>query len=224
MDKRLMGHWISIEDLEAMQRRTEEGWRMDGWYKDILAKEPTPFMLPIKAEVGPTGEPVRGELKVMYQSGLIAPCAWLIEDEVEDYASTGIYQASPLIDVPKHFRFSQNFKALDFWPPIEAHCKFIRVDPLLVQALEEIRCYLEGAKITILSGYRNPEYNRSVGGVPDSAHIDGLAADIKAEVETFAELLKACDHIISNQGGVGAYPDKGFVHIDIRGYRSRWEA
>ncbi len=37
---------------------------------------------------------------------------------------------------------------------------------------------LLGVPITISSGYRSPQLNRSVGGAPDSAHLSGRAADI----------------------------------------------
>lgn len=36
-----------------------------------------------------------------------------------------------------------------------------------------------GCPIIINSGYRNPEYNKSVGGVANSQHLTGCAADIR---------------------------------------------
>lgn len=42
--------------------------------------------------------------------------------------------------------------------------------------LEKIRALL-GAPMSIDSGYRCPALNKAVGGVPNSAHIDGYAAD-----------------------------------------------
>lgn len=44
------------------------------------------------------------------------------------------------------------------------------------QGLEKIRALL-GAPLHIDSGYRCPTLNKAVGGVPDSAHIQGYAAD-----------------------------------------------
>lgn len=46
----------------------------------------------------------------------------------------------------------------------------------LADRLEEVRA-LFGRPIQITSGYRNPVVNAAVGGVPDSAHAQGLAAD-----------------------------------------------
>lgn len=225
MDKKLMGHWLSIEELEAMEVRTRQGFRMEGFFKEILGRKATPLMLSLEPVVGPSDDVVAtGTMKTMYPSGQMASGAYLLEEEIAQYATTGIYHAAQLIDVPKHFRFSRNFKALDFWPPIEQRVKFIRVSPLLVQCLEEIREVLGGVKVTIISGYRPPAYNQLYGGSGLSAHADGLAADIRAEVETHEELLAACDKVIGDLGGVGNYSCLGYVHIDVRGYRSRWVA
>jgi len=52
------------------------------------------------------------------------------------------------------------------------------IQRLMVTAmgLEKIRALL-GAPLHIDSGYRCPALNKAVGGVPDSAHIEGYAAD-----------------------------------------------
>jgi len=46
----------------------------------------------------------------------------------------------------------------------------------LAMGLEQIRALL-GAPMHIDSGYRCPALNKAVGGVPDSAHVHGYAAD-----------------------------------------------
>ncbi|WP_333992690.1 D-Ala-D-Ala carboxypeptidase family metallohydrolase [Burkholderia orbicola] len=47
----------------------------------------------------------------------------------------------------------------------------------LAQTLERARALLGGRPMQITSGYRSPTLNRAVGGVPTSAHAQGLAAD-----------------------------------------------
>lgn len=47
----------------------------------------------------------------------------------------------------------------------------------LAYALEEVRTLLNNRPILISSGFRAPRVNAAVGGVPNSAHVDGLAAD-----------------------------------------------
>lgn len=44
--------------------------------------------------------------------------------------------------------------------------------------LEKVRALL-GSPLFIDSGYRSPAVNKAVGGVPDSAHVQGYAADFK---------------------------------------------
>ena len=100
--------------------------------------------------------------------------------------------------------------------------RYLRVSPHLVEALEKIRTALGDRPLTIHSAYRPPAYNRQVGGVANSAHIDGLAADLSVEGVSTAELHRACEKVIGDSGGVGYYPTQQFVHIDVRGSRSRW--
>lgn len=47
----------------------------------------------------------------------------------------------------------------------------------LAALLEQVRA-LVGAPIVISSGYRSPALNKAVGGASNSAHVQGLAADI----------------------------------------------
>lgn len=75
----------------------------------------------------------------------------------------------------------------------------------------------------VISGYRTPTYNRSVGGAPRSYHVyaparQGVAADVRcmrgrpADWHAFLEKL--------NPGGLGSYPMH--VHVDNRAGRARW--
>lgn len=77
------------------------------------------------------------------------------------------------------------------------------------------------------SGYRTPEINAEVGGEPDSYHTRGCAADIHiSSVDaTDEELMKtvltaAAAYGLEESMGIGCYGD--WVHIDTRGYTSRW--
>ncbi len=73
--------------------------------------------------------------------------------------------------------------------------------------------------LVLLSGYRTPKLNARVkGAARRSTHMLGWAADIRipghtaAEIEAFARKGGA--------GGVGYYPDAGFVHLDAGRPRS----
>ncbi len=80
-----------------------------------------------------------------------------------------------------------------------------------------------GRPIVVTSGYRSPEHNKAVGGVINSQHVLGTAADIKPLEENMSdlpELQAICDEM-NVHGGVGFYDT--FVHIDVRGERARWD-
>lgn len=96
---------------------------------------------------------------------------------------------------------------------------------VLMNQLEVLRAELGGSPITIISGYRSPSHNTSVGGAARSQHLCGRAADIRvgdytpAQVHAKIEELIAAGHM--TQGGLGIYDT--FVHYDTRGTRARWD-
>lgn len=90
----------------------------------------------------------------------------------------------------------------------------------LYDKLNEIRLAY-GKPIIINSGYRSPEHNKKVGGVPNSYHVQGIAADIRPKFrKDLARLQSICDKL-NDRGGVGFYDS--FVHVDVRGTRARWD-
>ena len=94
----------------------------------------------------------------------------------------------------------------------------------LANQLQYVRDFLE-LPITLTNAYRCRSHNKEVGGVSDSQHILGKAADLQVKGLTTAELYKAVDilaeynHVL--QGGLGLY--NTFVHYDIRGNKTRWD-
>lgn len=94
----------------------------------------------------------------------------------------------------------------------------------LAANLEVLRAYLN-APIKINSGYRSPEYNKSVGGVKNSQHTKGTAADIVVKGMHSKDVYNSIEHLISigemQEGGLGLYDT--FIHYDIRqSGRARW--
>lgn len=75
--------------------------------------------------------------------------------------------------------------------------------------------------IIVNSGYRSHEHNAKVGGVKNSTHVQGIAADIRPEdLKDLEELQKIADEL-NPHGGVGFY--NTFVHVDVRGEKARWD-
>lgn len=87
-----------------------------------------------------------------------------------------------------------------------------------------------GKPITIMSGYRSPERNESVGGAKKSQHMEGNAVDIKVKGMKPEDVAKLVEKLIADgkmaQGGLGIYPretdELGWIHYDTRGVKARW--
>lgn len=92
----------------------------------------------------------------------------------------------------------------------------------LLQALEKIREWA-GAPVSIVSGVRCKKHNAAVNGAIRSRHLTGEAADIRVAGKTPEEVVEFCIKNWPDKYGVGYYPVSGFVHIDIRTSRARWE-
>ena len=82
-----------------------------------------------------------------------------------------------------------------------------------------------GLPISINSGYRNPKYNKKIGGAKFSQHLTASASDITVRDLTPKKLARTILKLIKagkmKQGGIGLY--NGFVHYDIRGTKARWD-
>ena len=72
-----------------------------------------------------------------------------------------------------------------------------------------------GHPLRINSGYRCPELNKAVGGVPTSQHVKGEAADIAAEdPHALAKVVRETPEIWREVDQMILYPT--FVHISHR--------
>ena len=101
-------------------------------------------------------------------------------------------------------------------------CGFDTVDTTLLHVLEYVRGAVK-SPIIITSGCRCPEHNAKIGGSKGSKHMQGRAADIKCPDVMFETLKAKVDHFMEGWGGVGYYPNQGFIHIDTRsGPPARW--
>lgn len=114
--------------------------------------------------------------------------------------------------VSKHFRVRE-FASKD-------GADKVLIDDDLVTLLEKIREAAGGA-VTINSGYRSPEHNAAVGGVSNSQHVKGTAADIVVEDTDPLTVGQIAEYILGNRGGIGVY--QTFTHVDTRAKKSRWD-
>lgn len=96
----------------------------------------------------------------------------------------------------------------------------VLIDTELVGILQMIRNKFNKS-VNINSAYRTPSYNAKIGGVSNSQHICGTAADICIYGIEPLKIAEYAEYIMKGFGGIGLY--KTFVHIDVRKKRARWK-
>lgn len=94
---------------------------------------------------------------------------------------------------------------------------------LLCQQLEKIRFFT--GPIIINSGVRCQAHNKKVGGVANSQHLYGRAADIRSAYvhskELYKRILVLMQEEVIKIGYIKYYEDKKFIHIDVRGIKTK---
>jgi uncharacterized protein YcbK (DUF882 family) len=114
-----------------------------------------------------------------------------------------------MYSVPKNMRIATNFLLSEF--ACKDGSKTVIVDFELLFLLQCLRDVV--GRVIVTSAYRTPEYNKKVGGIANSFHLDGKAADIKVPGLTPYEVAIIADRI--GFLGVGVYPT--FTHVDVGG-------
>lgn len=94
-------------------------------------------------------------------------------------------------------------------PTIEGSgAEFMDLD--FIKTLNSIR-HTAGIPMVITSGYRSPEHNEKIGGVKNSSHLKGVAADIA--VNNSADRIKIVAAAIAHKVRRIGVAD-GFIHLD----------
>jgi uncharacterized protein YcbK (DUF882 family) len=121
------------------------------------------------------------------------------------YCENGYYVPGALEEINYFFR---DFRANLIKP----------IDPRLLDLLHAIHQTSDGTKpFNLVSGYRSPQTNamlaaRLEGVARHSMHIEGKAADINLPGRQLSILERIA--LAMRFGGVGYYPQSGFVHVD----------
>ena len=87
------------------------------------------------------------------------------------------------------------------------------INGVLVDKLDALRDYV-GEPIHVTCMYRCARHNAEVGGVWNSQHVLGNAADIYCDGIGVDELAAAA--LAVGFDAVGRYYNSGFVHVDVR--------
>lgn len=124
-------------------------------------------------------------------------------------------------DISKNFSFSEfmcKCENCNGWGDASSHAAVRQnIINLVNTILQPLRDKLDEA-IFISSGVRCSAHNRAVGGVPDSRHLVGQAADIVTKTLTPGALAKIVETL--PVGGIGIY--SSFVHVDTGMKGRRW--
>lgn len=107
------------------------------------------------------------------------------------------------------------------WPNFNAKeiackcCGKTHIDPEAMDALQDLRD-LWGKPIRITSGHRCKDHNAKVGGKENSQHLK-LAFDCAIPTDEQGDFAAMADGV--GFTGIGVYPKRGFVHLDMGPHR-----
>lgn len=94
------------------------------------------------------------------------------------------------------------------------HCGEHGASQLLLDFLDDLREAV-GGPVQVTSVYRCPTHNANVGGVRNSQHVLGTAADVLVPPGFTVDSLASLG-IKLGADGIGRYYSMGFVHMDVR--------
>jgi uncharacterized protein YcbK (DUF882 family) len=133
------------------------------------------------------------------------------ERESAEFFQNGVYQGDALAGLDHILRdHRQNISA--------------PMDPKLFELLHQLQSKVDNhSEIHIISGFRSPKTNallagNSKGVAKKSYHMKGMALDIAIPGVDLKHLKDAARSL--QLGGVGYYPNSGFIHIDTGRVRS----
>jgi len=140
------------------------------------------------------------------------------------------YLRLPYLTTPDKPLAETNWQYIKYFKPTEFACPcpehkgkpVYDMSSNLVFALVNLR-ELINKPIIITSGWRCQKHNAEVGGRPDSPHLYKCAVDITipgVNFDRLVELYLACEHI--GFKGIGFYPVKKIIHIDMSNRIQRW--
>ena len=116
----------------------------------------------------------------------------------------------------------KHFKKPEFACKCGKYCNGypVEIDMNMVKIADEIRNRI-GKPIQINSGIRCKTHNANVGGVSNSQHLYGNAADLGCPSGcTPEQMASIAEEIMGDTGGIGIYT--WGIHIDTRSTKSRW--
>jgi uncharacterized protein YcbK (DUF882 family) len=142
--------------------------------------------------------------------------------EPNESGATGTELVESSVDVlgnitNKNIQITEHFNSKEFVPKSWKSPKFV-INRKLVEMLEMLRVDV-GRPVVVTSGYRSPEHQKAIGGIANSQHLLGRAADVSIKGYTVDQIANV--GLMLGFGGIGRYHKDNFVHLDI-GPRRDW--
>ena len=105
----------------------------------------------------------------------------------------------------------------DYETQCHCGCGGNHINPLLLEKLDAMREEI-GGPLELSCAYRCPAHNAEVGGVRNSQHTLGNAADVIVPDYGHCHTTDQLAWYAERAGfdGIDVYPDSGFVHVDVR--------
>lgn len=125
-------------------------------------------------------------------------------------------------NITKNFSLSELVKASYILKSEVKEFEFLPIDTRVVQGAQLLRSAL-GSPISVTSSFRSEGHELKKGRDGTSQHVEGLALDLSAP--GLVDLVKNAvltknklyrDLLAIGVTAFGVYPDKNFVHIDVR--------
>lgn len=256
-------------DLETVFTRPGEAYRLEAEAGEVTEVEPGHWTWTAPAQPGAYVLRVEGPFETMTLNAFVKTPFDNNAPTLEGY-HIGAYEREPLRNNPRFkpprglievndatagLRVSPHFTLGAFTCHQPGDPKFVLLDERLVLKLEMLleavqQRGIDATTFTVMSGYRTPWYNQSIGNTTRySLHLFGRAADIfidedgdgrmddlngdglidAADAQVLFDIAATMDEQAWYQpfiGGLGLYgpkPHRGpFVHVDARGYAARW--
>ena len=229
----------------------------------VAPDEPGLYVLELRNTV--TGETARIHVFTMVPATRVGKNGWLNGYRIDHYPRQPL-RGLDIYQPPKGFvevtednagvKVSPNFTLGEFVSKqASGYPKYVVLRSSLLLKLENILASLNNAGhpadgLVIMSGYRTPFYNRSIGNVQYSRHVWGGAADVyvddnprdgrmddmngdgridRSDAKWFANFVDDMSRkgaFGPRVGGLGVYGATSahgpFIHVDVRGTRARW--
>lgn len=202
------GAWQQLRNSERLYYRLWTTGSKTGWVSPkVTVGDDQPQLAP---SIELTGRPAPS---LSFPSGVTFD---IVERPLDgkDYRDTAGGGVVPLIEVAARGgeRLARDFQVKDL--AAAGQSRYARISPELVAALQRLRERV-GAPLTVLSAYRHPALNESLGGSASDPHLAGLAVDVKCAALSPLALARQALDVFGGQISVSA--SEGVLHLDIRG-------